>query len=91
MGEPLRIESAAQFRRHILALGFTLDRTKGAHEQYICGLGCHMITLDVHPGDLGKPNIRSMIRQSGLSKDDFYSGIVLCRKTVPKPAVDMIK
>lgn len=81
MGERLLIESPAQLRKRITKLGFVFDRSKGSHEQYICENRCHTVTLDNHKGkDMSKSDIRSMIRQSGCTKDEFYNGIKVCKK-----------
>lgn len=81
MGERLLIESAAQIRKRLRKLGFRLGRSSGSHEQYICQKGCHTATLAIHKGrDVSRSDTRSIIRQTGCTKDEFYSGIQKCKK-----------
>ncbi len=81
-GQRLLIETATKLRRRLKVLGYTLDRTRGSHEQWICETGCHTATIDTHK--TSKSDILSVIRQTGCSKDEFYSGIQKCKKKAPK-------
>lgn len=78
MGEPLRIETPAEIIKRLVSMGYRLDRTKGAHKQFVCELGCHTATVSDHPGDMIKSDIRSIIRQTGCTKDEFYAGVKKC-------------
>lgn len=56
------------------ANGFVYKDTVGSHEHYegfINGLR-RKVTVDLAIDDFGKDLMQSMIRQSGLSRDDFY-------------------
>ena len=71
----LIIESATAIIKRLEKLGFRLHRQKGSHAQYVAKRdGRHyLVTVPVHRGDLHTPVIASIIRQSGLSRDEFYT------------------
>lgn len=86
MGEQLRIETPAEMIKRLVGrLGYRLARTKGAHKQYVCELGCHTATVSDHPGDLIKSDIRSIIRQTGCTKEEFYAGVKKCKEPAKQP------
>lgn len=76
-GQGIVVESALKVIKRLKSHGFTLVRCKGSHHQFICnhGNGCHhLVTVAVHKGkDVSDRDIRSIIRQSGLSKEEFYN------------------
>lgn len=81
MGERLLLETPAQLRKRVITLGYSFDRQRGSHEQYICEAKCHTVTIANHKGkDMSKSDIRSIIRQTGCTKDDFYTGTKKCIK-----------
>jgi len=55
------------------ARGFVLLRTSGSHEHWgaIIKDERRIVTVDLH-GDFGRDIIKSMIRQSGLTREEFY-------------------
>ena len=66
--------------RSILSeLGFIHDRTKGSYEQWKNN-GC-TVTVKNNIKEFGKFLIKSMIRQSGFSREEFYGA---SKKTAKK-------
>jgi len=58
----------------LLKHGFTLDRQRGSHRQYkaVVNGKIRLVTVAGRDGDdIQRPNLASMIRQSGLSKKLF--------------------
>lgn len=70
--------------------GFVLDRTDGDHRQYVCVRGGrkYVVTVDMGQKDFDPFLIKSMIRQSGLSKDDFYCTIGKTAKKIGKSEIE---
>jgi predicted RNA binding protein YcfA (HicA-like mRNA interferase family) len=60
----------------LAALGFTLKRTKGSHHHYERTAGNppqrRLVTVDTAVSDFSDDLIKSMIRQSGVSREEFY-------------------
>lgn len=68
------------------ANGFILNNTVGSHSQYIGiinGKHCR-VTVDLHYSDYGIDLIKSMIWQSGLSRDEFYCSTKHTAKKINK-------
>jgi predicted RNA binding protein YcfA (HicA-like mRNA interferase family) len=78
MAPRLLLERASQLRKRVKKLGFTLDRTRGSHEQWMCETKCHTATIDTNP--MSKSDLISLIRQTGCTKEEFYKGIKKCKK-----------
>lgn len=76
----LLIENPKQLEKRISKLGFIFVRSRGSHRQYTCELGCHTTTIAFHPGDMPRSDIQSVIRQTGCTKDQFYSAQKQCIK-----------
>lgn len=53
------------------AAGFMFKRSKGSHHIYIKGI--HAVTIPMHNKDLKKGTLFSIIKQSGLTVDEFLS------------------
>lgn len=74
MGQGLLVESSTKIIRRLNKHNFILDRSNGSHQQYKCKEGCHTATVPVHKGrDLTKKETMSIIRQTGLTKEEFYA------------------
>ncbi|MFQ6014051.1 MAG: type II toxin-antitoxin system HicA family toxin [Anaerolineae bacterium] len=58
----------------LVARSFALTRTRGSHEQYegLIRGKWRRVTVDVHYSDFDDRLIKSMIRQSGLTREEFY-------------------
>lgn len=68
------------------ANGFVLKDTEGSHEQYegvIKGIK-RKVTVDITEKDFGDELISSMIRQSGLSRNEFYCSTKHTAKKINK-------
>jgi predicted RNA binding protein YcfA (HicA-like mRNA interferase family) len=67
------------------ARGFALLRTSGSHEQWgtIIKGENRLVTVDLH-GDFGQDLIKSMIRQSGLTREEFYCSTEKTAKRINK-------
>lgn len=65
----------ADVRDILKAAGFVLDRTQGSHEHWeheSLGGKRRLVTVDGAYPEFGTDRIRTMIAQSGISRDDFY-------------------
>jgi predicted RNA binding protein YcfA (HicA-like mRNA interferase family) len=75
-----------EIRDILEARGFTLDRTEGSHEQWIHS-NIHdakrVVTLDNH-GEFYTELMKSMIRQSGLTREEFYCSTKSTAKKINK-------
>jgi predicted RNA binding protein YcfA (HicA-like mRNA interferase family) len=64
----------AEAARRLRRLGFEFDRqAKGSHEIWRHARNAHKTTLPRHPGDLAEPTLRAILRQAGVSPDEFLS------------------
>jgi len=54
--------------------GFSLDRTRGSHEQWrtIIENQLRVVTVDSHYKIFDQSLLKRMISQSGLSREEFY-------------------
>ena len=64
---PLR---AREVVRKLERAGFTLRRQSGSHARYAHPDG-RGVTVPIHPGDVPLPVLRSIMRQAGLSDEDW--------------------
>lgn len=64
-----------EVRDILRAKGFSLDRTRGAHEQWrtIINNQPRVVTVDSHYKTFDQSLIKRMISQSGLAREEFYS------------------
>ena len=53
---------------------FTLNNTVGSHRQYVATIGnvSRRVTVDTSIDDFDDYLLKSMMRQSGLSREEFY-------------------
>lgn len=59
-------------------LGFIEDKGKGtSHRQWRKIVNNHLykVTLDCHKGEVSANNVRSIIKQAGVSTTDFYHAV----------------
>jgi len=58
--------------RKLKKAGFVFDRqAKGSHEIYYNPKTKRRVTVPNHPGDLPKGTLRAIIKQSGLTVEEF--------------------
>jgi len=58
--------------RKLKRAGFVFDRqAKGSHEIYYNPKTKRRVTVPNHPGDLPKGTLRAIIKQSGLTVEEF--------------------
>jgi len=64
--------SASDIIRKLRRAGFVFDRSaKGSHEIWMHPVTRRRVTVPNHPGDLPEGTVRAIVRQSGLSVDEF--------------------
>ena len=51
---------------------FQFDRQKGSHAQYVHPISGRTVTVDMKEKEFGITLMKSMIHQSGLSREEFY-------------------
>ncbi|MGQ5554659.1 MULTISPECIES: type II toxin-antitoxin system HicA family toxin [Proteus] len=63
------------------SLGFSLNRTKGSHEQWVkvSGGGKWVVTVDGHHSPFSRDLIKSMAKQAGVKAKNFHA---LCKGVV---------
>lgn len=54
----------------LLRAGFVLHHQTGSHQYYRDTKG-HTVCVPVHPRDLKRGTLASIVKQSGLSREDF--------------------
>jgi predicted RNA binding protein YcfA (HicA-like mRNA interferase family) len=64
--KPLRPREVA---RRLEKAGFKLTRQKGSHARYV--KGPHGVTVPIHPGEVPLPVIRSILKQAGLTSEEW--------------------
>lgn len=67
---PLRPLRAREIVRKLKRAGFEFRRQTGSHARYIQPDG-RGVTVPIHPGDVPVPVVRSILRQAGLSEDEW--------------------
>ena len=60
----------SEIKKVLKSLGFVWDRSKGSHEQW--KNNGNTVTVDSAEDEPGNDLMKSMIRQSGVSREDFY-------------------
>jgi predicted RNA binding protein YcfA (HicA-like mRNA interferase family) len=66
--------SAAEVISRLRRSGFVFDRqAKGSHEIWRNPATGRRTTIPHHPGDLPEGTVRAIIREAGLSVDDFVN------------------
>ena len=60
--------------RHLRVLGFEFDRqAAGSHEIWFNPRTGRYTTLPNHPGDIPEGTLRAIVRQAGVSVDEFLN------------------
>lgn len=62
--------------------GFVRTAFRGSHAQY--EMGSHKVTVDMAVKDFNTYLIKSMIAQSGLTREDFYGATKSTAKKIGK-------
>ncbi|MCH8825718.1 MAG: type II toxin-antitoxin system HicA family toxin [Chloroflexi bacterium] len=64
--------SARQVMRKLRRAGFEFDRhAKGSHEIWINRRSHRRTTIPNHPGDIPEGTLRAIVRQAGLTAEEF--------------------
>lgn len=71
MGHELPSMRAREVVAILKRAGFVEDRQKGSH--LALAKGGRTVTVPMHPGDLPKGTIRSIIDQAGMTVDEFLA------------------
>jgi len=71
----IKPEPAKRLIRRLEKNGFIFVHQRGSHRNYFkkTNIGDFLTSIPMHPGDLPIGTIRAIIRQSGLSREEFYS------------------
>ncbi len=67
---PLRPLRPREVVRKLARAGFTLRRQTGSHARYVHSDG-RGVTVPIHPGDVPLAVLRSILRQAGISEDQW--------------------
>ena len=63
-----------QIVKKLKKLGFTFDRqAAGSHEIWFSPMNEHYTTVPNHPGDMPEGTLRAILRQAGISPDEFLA------------------
>lgn len=75
-----------EVRNVLEAQGFEHDRTEGSHEQWVGNYGGskRVVTVDAAEKEFSNRLMKSMIRQSGMSRDEFYRSTERTAKKINK-------
>ena len=57
--------------RKLLRAGFVVLYQRGSHAKLHNHVTHRTVTVPIHPGDLGKKTIASILKQAGLSVEEF--------------------
>ena len=67
----LPILAAREVLRRLLKAGFKIQNQKGSHIKLFHPLSGHRTGIPLHPGDLSRNLTREIIKQAGLSLENF--------------------
>ena len=67
---PLRPLRTRELVRKLEQAGFVFRRQSGSHARYVHSDG-RGVTVPMHAGDIPLPVVRSIMRQSGLSQEQW--------------------
>ncbi len=67
----LPILSAREVLRRLLKLGFRIQNQKGSHIKLFHPLSGHRTGVPLHPGDLNRSLIREILKQAGITIEQF--------------------
>jgi len=80
MGRKLPLLKPREVEANLEALGFVLKRTTGSHKQYARAAdgvrNRAIVTVDVGKRQFSSDLMKSMIRQSLFSQEEFCSGVM---------------
>ena len=63
--------TSADVARVLRRAGFVLDPQKGSHAQFVHPQTRRMTTLPMHGGDLKRGLLRGILKDAGLTEDEF--------------------
>lgn len=64
--------TAADIDRALRRGGFVVSHQRGSHRYYISPQTGKVVTaVPMHPGDVARPLLKKIIRDAGLSEDEF--------------------
>lgn len=62
-----------QVTQKLRALGFEFDRqAAGSHEIWFNSVSENYTTIPNHPGDMPEGTLRAILRQAGITPEDFW-------------------
>lgn len=67
----LPILAAREVLRRLFKAGFKMQNQKGSHIKLFHPISGCRTTVPLHPGDLGRSLIREIIKQAGLTIEEF--------------------
>ena len=71
MSSRLPAVRARQLIRVLEKRGWRLERTRGSHRIFTHPDRPNLIAVPVHPGDLKRPLVAGILKDAGISRDDF--------------------
>ncbi|MBA3414331.1 MAG: type II toxin-antitoxin system HicA family toxin [Chloroflexia bacterium] len=63
--------TSRQVRRVLAKAGWRVDRQQGSHVMLVRGDGTGLVVVPDHPGDLRPGTVRAILKQAGLTPDEF--------------------
>lgn len=92
MGTKLPLLKPREVEANLKALGFVHMRTVGSHKQYVRAAdGVRLraiVTVDVGHEQFSKNLMKTMIRQSLFSQEEFCTGVMSVTAPAPKPVAE---
>lgn len=71
MTERLPAVKPRQLIRVLEQKGWTLHRTKGSHHVFVHPTSPKVITVPVHPGDLKRGLVAGVLKDAGITREEF--------------------
>ena len=65
------ILNATQVIQALLKAGFKIMRTRGSHFRLEHLITKRRVTVSFHPGDISRKTLHSIVKQAGLSLEEF--------------------
>jgi len=92
MGKKLPLLKPREVEANLTSLGFVFARMDGSHKQYVRAADKTrrraIVTVDVGKNQFDKWLMKSMIRQSLLTQEEFCSGVLNELDPMPKPVTE---
>jgi predicted RNA binding protein YcfA (HicA-like mRNA interferase family) len=92
MGKKLPLLKPREVEANLRSLGFVHARTVGSHKQYVRAAdGVRLraiVTVDVGQDQFSVRIMKSMIRQSLFTQEEFCSGVANAPNPAPRPVTE---